>query len=61
MRSTPQLGRELQLAVERPAGDEVGFDPESSQEIADDQLRLMFVSCHPVLSASRPHGSSPCA
>ena len=45
-----QLGRELQLAVERPAGDEVGFDPESSQEIADDQLRLMFVSCHPVLS-----------
>jgi RNA polymerase sigma factor (sigma-70 family) len=44
------LGRELQLAVARPAGDDVGFDPESSQEIADDQLRLMFVSCHPVLS-----------
>ena len=44
------LGRELQLAVARPVADDVALDPESSEEIADDQLRLMFVSCHPLLS-----------
>ena len=43
-----QLGRELERAVARPAGD-MDFDPESDEEIADDRLRLMFVSCHPVL------------
>jgi len=44
------LGRELELAVARPVADDVALDPESSEEIADDQLRLMFVSCHPLLS-----------
>jgi RNA polymerase sigma factor (sigma-70 family) len=45
-----QLGTELKQAVTRPADEEVDFDPESQEEIADDRLRLMFVSCHPVLS-----------
>ena len=31
----------------------IDFDPESQEEIADDRLRLMFVSCHPVLSRAR--------
>ena len=44
------LGGEVQLAVARPVADDVALDPESSEEIADDQLRLMFVSCHPLLS-----------
>jgi predicted RNA polymerase sigma factor len=44
------LGRELQQAVARPATDDEALDRESSEEIADDQLRLMFVSCHPILS-----------
>jgi RNA polymerase sigma-70 factor, ECF subfamily len=45
-----QLGADLELAVSRPVEDEIDFDPESKEEIADDRLRLMFVSCHPVLS-----------
>ena len=45
-----QLGRELGQAVAQPADLQVDFDPESKEEIADDRLRLMFVSCHPVLS-----------
>jgi RNA polymerase sigma factor (sigma-70 family) len=45
-----RLGRELQQAVARPATDDEALDRESSEEIADDQLRLMFVSCHPILS-----------
>ena len=45
-----QLGAELKQAVTRPADEDVDFDPESQEEIADDRLRLMFVSCHPVLS-----------
>ena len=45
-----QLGRDLELAVARPVDDDIDFDPESKEEIADDQLRLMFVSCHPVLA-----------
>ncbi len=45
-----QLGPDLELAVTRPVEDEIDFDPESREEIADDRLRLMFVSCHPVLS-----------
>ena len=45
-----QLGRELAQAVAQPADVHVDFDPESEEEIADDRLRLMFVSCHPVLS-----------
>jgi RNA polymerase sigma factor (sigma-70 family) len=45
-----RLGQELRQAVARPADDEIDFGPESREEIADDRLRLMFVSCHPVLS-----------
>ncbi len=39
-----------QSALSRPADDDVDFDPESQEEIADDRLRLIFVACHPVLS-----------
>jgi RNA polymerase sigma factor (sigma-70 family) len=35
-------------AVDRAESDQSG--PETEEEIADDRLRLMFVSCHPVLS-----------
>jgi RNA polymerase sigma factor (sigma-70 family) len=45
-----QLGRELESAVARPPDDLISFDTESKEEIADDQLRLMFVACHPLLS-----------
>lgn len=45
-----QLGRDLGQAVAQPADAEIDFEPESEKEIADDRLRLMFVSCHPVLS-----------
>jgi RNA polymerase sigma-70 factor, ECF subfamily len=45
-----QLGSDLELAVSRPVDAEIEFDPESKEEIADDRLRLMFVSCHPLLS-----------
>jgi RNA polymerase sigma-70 factor, ECF subfamily len=45
-----QLGPELKQVVARPADENVDFGPESQEEIADDRLRLMFVSCHPVLT-----------
>ncbi|MFZ0249100.1 MAG: RNA polymerase sigma factor [Acidimicrobiales bacterium] len=45
-----RLGRELAAAVSLPSDEEIDFDPESKEEIDDDRLRLMFVSCHPVLS-----------
>ena len=45
-----QLGPDLESAMSRPLDDDIDFDPESQEEIADDRLRLMFVSCHPVLS-----------
>ncbi len=45
-----QLGRELESAVARPPDELISFDTESKEDIADDQLRLMFVACHPVLS-----------
>jgi RNA polymerase sigma-70 factor, ECF subfamily len=45
-----QVGRELELAVASTSGAAIDFDPESPEEIADDRLRLMFVSCHPVLA-----------
>jgi RNA polymerase sigma factor (sigma-70 family) len=47
-----QLGPDLELVVSRPVEDDIDFDPDSKEEIADDRLRLMFVSCHPVLSES---------
>ncbi len=40
-----QLARELELAADEPQGELV-----SEQEIEDDVLRLMCVTCHPVLS-----------
>src|ERR1700733_4608196 len=49
-RKYAQLGSDLELAVSRPVDVEIEFDPESKEEIADDRLRLMFVSCHPLLS-----------
>ena len=48
-REIRRAGAEL-TAVTLPADEDVDFDPESQEEIADDRLRLMFVSCHPVLS-----------
>ena len=44
-----QLSRELQVAV--PGTDDAGlaFDLDSSEDIPDDRLRLIFVACHPVL------------
>jgi RNA polymerase sigma factor (sigma-70 family) len=47
-----QLDRELELALSGSADDDIDFDPESVEEIRDDRLRLMFVACHSVLSAS---------
>lgn len=41
------IGRELQAAGE---GVEVDFDGAFSQDIDDDLLRLVFITCHPVLS-----------
>ena len=43
-----QLGRALES--DGPAGVEALADVESEEEIQDDQLRLVFVACHPLLS-----------
>jgi RNA polymerase sigma-70 factor, ECF subfamily len=45
-----QLSQELQAALpgHGDGADETG--PSSSEDIADDRLRLIFVACHPVLS-----------
>ncbi len=45
-----QLGLEMERAASFPTEDEIELGPASEEEIADDRLRLMFVSCHPVLS-----------
>jgi RNA polymerase sigma-70 factor, ECF subfamily len=45
-----QLGHEFERSVSLPAQEEIDFDPASEEEVADDRLRLMFVSCHPVLA-----------
>ncbi len=42
-----QVGRALES--EGPAGVEALADVESEEEIQDDQLRLIFVACHPLL------------
>ncbi len=42
-----QMGRALES--EGPAGMEALADAESAEEIQDDQLRLIFVACHPLL------------
>ena len=44
-----RLGRELEMAARSRPTRRIHFGAESKQEIADDRLRLMFVSCHPVL------------
>ena len=43
-----QVGRALES--DGPAGVEALADVESEEEIQDDQLRLIFVACHPLLS-----------
>ena len=45
-----QLGQEVERAASLSTEEEFDFGPESAEEIADDRLRLIFVSCHPVLS-----------
>jgi RNA polymerase sigma factor (sigma-70 family) len=45
-----QIAPDLEAAMARPFEGDVDFDPETEEEIADDRLRLMFVSCHPVLT-----------
>jgi RNA polymerase sigma factor (sigma-70 family) len=45
-----QLSRELQAAVPGHVAADVEIDASSSEDIPDDRLRLMFVSCHPVLA-----------
>jgi len=44
-----QLSRELQAAVPGHDGAGVEIDPDSSKDIPDDRLRLIFVACHPLL------------
>ena len=45
-----QLSRELQSALPGHGDITVATDRPSSEDIADDRLRLIFVACHPVLS-----------
>jgi RNA polymerase sigma-70 factor, ECF subfamily len=45
-----QLSHELQAALPGHDAVAVEADRPSSEDIADDRLRLMFVACHPVLS-----------
>jgi len=47
-RKHEELGRELQAQQEMAVPDSDGVDGDS--DVGDDLLRLMFVSCHPVLS-----------
>jgi RNA polymerase sigma-70 factor (ECF subfamily) len=46
-RKHEELGRELEARQERAVAD---FDTALDDDIGDDLLRLVFVSCHPVLS-----------
>jgi RNA polymerase sigma factor (sigma-70 family) len=43
-RKVAELGREL------PAGEEVDFDAAVADDVEDDLLRLVFMTCHPVLA-----------
>src|SRR6202167_6184131 len=45
-----QLGHEFERGISLPAEEEIDFDPASEVAVARHRLRLMFVSCHPVLS-----------
>lgn len=46
-RKTEQLGRDLEIQQELEADD---FDADLNENLGDDMLRLIFVSCHPILS-----------
>ena len=45
-----QLSRELQAALPDHGDVATGTEAPSSDDIADDRLRLIFIACHPVLS-----------
>ncbi len=47
-RKHEELGRELEAQQEMAAAD---FDTAIDDDVGDDLLRLMFISCHPVLSS----------
>jgi RNA polymerase sigma factor (sigma-70 family) len=46
-RKQEEMGRDLEIQEELEAPD---FDTDSSEDMGDDLLRLIFISCHPVLS-----------
>jgi RNA polymerase sigma factor (sigma-70 family) len=46
-RKQEEIGRDLEIQEELEAPD---FDADSSEDMGDDLLRLIFISCHPVLS-----------
>ncbi len=45
-----ELGRELAIKEMAVPDFDAAFDPKNQDEVGDDLLRLIFVSCHPVLS-----------
>lgn len=46
-RKQEEIGRNLEIQEELEAPD---FDADSSEDMGDDLLRLIFISCHPILS-----------
>ena len=52
-RKQEQLGRELELQQETAMAD---LNIQTDDDVGDDLLRLMFISCHPILAPeARPH------
>ncbi len=49
-RKHEELGRELAIKEMAVPDFDAAFDPNNQNEVGDDLLRLIFVSCHPVLS-----------
>ena len=49
-RKHQELGRELAIKEMAVPDFDAAFDPNNHDEVGDDLLRLIFVSCHPVLS-----------
>jgi RNA polymerase sigma factor (sigma-70 family) len=45
-----QIGRQLQVQSALDDADDATLGVESSEEIDDDRVRLIFVACHPILS-----------
>jgi len=45
-----QIGRQLQVQLALDDSEEVPLGPESSEQIDDDRVGLIFVACHPVLA-----------